>query len=99
MENLNNGGGAAGAAGAGEDFVGYMENIAAIEAEERADEEMFRAHEVRKSIYVLYSPLYTDRHDIMITFEHVVLTPIFFTHSLSLFPYRNGNKQRLLVLL
>ena len=42
MENLNNGGGAA-----GEDFVGYMENIAAIEAEERAEEEMFRAHEVR----------------------------------------------------
>ena len=52
MENLNNGGGAAGAAGAGEDFVGYMENIAAIEAEERADEEMFRAHEVRKSCAV-----------------------------------------------
>ena len=35
------------AANPNEDFAGYMDNIAEMEAEERAEQEMFRAHEVR----------------------------------------------------
>ena len=85
------------AANPNEDFAGYMDNIAEMEAEERAEQEMFRAHEVCiifrccLLVSVIWGYMTFDFSCSVFSFAVIDLTHSL-THSIPRFN-RNGNKQ------